>query len=248
MERIRRMFDLNADWMAIAQTLKSDPMLADLVEAEPGLRLPGCWDGFELAVRAILGQQVTVKAATTFAGRMVRAFGRKFSAGTALTHLFPTPEALASADLTQIGLTRARATTIQNLARAVSRREICFEGVVDTESLLAQLREIPGIGEWTAQYVAMRALGEPDAFPVGDIALLRKLDLRDSQQLEKRAEAWRPWRAYAAVYIWSKSGESGVETDKKMSPGAKAPEVSLVGRPPSRSRANSVPRDLQFAD
>jgi AraC family transcriptional regulator of adaptative response / DNA-3-methyladenine glycosylase II len=250
-ERIRRMFDLNADWMAIAATLRTDPLLADLAKAKPGLRLPGGWDGFELAVRAILGQQVTVKAATTFAGRMVKTFGREFSAGSA-THLFPTPEILAAADLTQIGLTRARATSIQGLARAVSRGDISFDGVVNPDVLLAQLREIPGIGEWTAQYVAMRALGEPDAFPAGDIALLRKLGLRHSQQLEERAEAWRPWRAYAAIYLWSMSGSMsgalGVEADKKKSAGAEAGEVSVVAARQSRARANNASKDLQFAD
>jgi AraC family transcriptional regulator of adaptative response / DNA-3-methyladenine glycosylase II len=246
-ERIRRMFDLNADWMAIAATLKTDPLLAELVKAKPGLRLPGGWDGFELAVRAILGQQVTVKAATTFAGRMVKAFGRNVSAGSA-THLFPTPEGLADADLTRIGLTRARAMSIQRLAQAVVRGEISFDGVVDPDVLLAPLREIPGIGEWTAQYVAMRALGEPDAFPTGDIALLRKLGLRDSRQLEERAEAWRPWRAYAAIYLWSMSGEPRVETDKKKSAGGEADEVSVVATRQSRARTNNVPKDLQFAD
>jgi len=251
-ERIRRMFDLNADWMAIAATLKADPLLADLAKAKPGLRLPGAWDGFELAVRAILGQQVTVKAATTFAGRMVKTFGPKFSAGSA-THLFPTPEILAAADLMQIGLTRARATSIQTLARAVSRGEISFDAVVNSNVLVAQLREISGIGEWTAQYVAMRALGEPDAFPAGDIALLRKLGLRHSQQLEERAEAWRPWRAYAALYLWSMSGGSmsdalGVEADKKKSAGAEAGEVSVEAARHSRARGNNASKDLQFAD
>jgi len=248
MERIRRMFDLNADWMAIATTLNTDPALADLLETKPGLRLPGCWDGFELAVRAVLGQQVTVKAATTFAGRMVRAFGQTFSTSTELTHLFPTPKALADADLTGIGLTRARAISVQSLARAVYRREICFEGVVDPEILLARLRNIPGIGEWTAQYVAMRALGEPDAFPAGDLALLRKLGLRHPQELERRAAAWRPWRAYAAVYLWSDASESGAEAHKKKLAAVEAGEGSLLRRPQSRSHANNVPEDLQFAD
>jgi AraC family transcriptional regulator, regulatory protein of adaptative response / DNA-3-methyladenine glycosylase II len=251
-ERIRRMFDLNADWMAIAEILKSDPVLADIISAKPGLRLPGCWDGFELAVRAILGQQVTVKAATTFAGRVAKAFGQKFSAGGALTHLFPTARALADADLTQIGLTRARAVSIQNLARAVCCRKISFEGVVDPEVLLLQLREIPGIGEWTAQYVAMRALGELDAFPVGDIALLRKLDLQDSRQLEKRAEAWRPWRAYAAIYLWSKSGgsmsDASIETDNKKSVGAEVGRASVIATRQSRVRINNASKALQFAD
>jgi AraC family transcriptional regulator, regulatory protein of adaptative response / DNA-3-methyladenine glycosylase II len=217
MERIRQMFDLNADWTAIAGILKADPVLANLIEANPGLRLPGCWDGFELAVRAVLGQQVSVKAATTLAGRMAKALGQTFSADDGLTHLFPTAQVLADADLARIGLTRARATSIRSLARAVCRGEICFEGVVDPNAFLAQLRKIPGIGEWTAQYVAMRALGEPDAFPAGDMGLLRSLDLPDTQELEKRAEAWRPWRAYAAVYLWSCARKSGDEAHKNKS-------------------------------
>ncbi len=244
-ERIRRMFDLNADWMAIATTLNTDPVLSGLLETKPGLRLPGCWDGFELAVRAVLGQQVTVKAATTFAGRLVRAFGETFSSSSDLTYLFPTPKTLAEAELTGIGLTRARAASLQSLARAVYQREICFEGVVDPETLLAQLRGIPGIGEWTAQYVAMRALGEPDAFPAGDLALLRKLGLRHPQELEERAQAWRPWRAYAAVYLWS---DAGVDARSKKVAAVEAGDPSFLARPRSRSRANDAPKDLQFAD
>jgi AraC family transcriptional regulator of adaptative response / DNA-3-methyladenine glycosylase II len=246
-ERIRRMFDLNADWMAIAATLNADPALAHLLETKPGVRLPGCWDGFELAVRAVLGQQITVKAATTFAGRLVRAFGKTFSNRSDLTHLFPTPRALADADLTRIGLTRARAISIQSLARAVHCREISFEGVVDPEILLAPLRRISGIGEWTAQYVAMRALGEPDAFPVGDVALLRKLNLRHSQELEKRAEAWRPWRAYAAVYLWCATGEPGARANKKKPAVMKAGEGSIAETSSPRSRSKNA-RDVQFAD
>jgi AraC family transcriptional regulator, regulatory protein of adaptative response / DNA-3-methyladenine glycosylase II len=243
-ERIRRMFDLNADWMAIATTLNTDPALADLLEMRPGLRLPGSWDGFELSVRAVLGQQVTVKAATTFAGRVVKAVGKAFSTRSGLTHLFPTAKALADADLTGIGLTRAHAISIQSLARAVHRREIFFEGIVDPEVLLGKLRNIPGIGEWTAQYVAMRALGEPDAFPAGDLALLRKLGLRHPQELERRAEAWRPWRAYAAVYLWSDASEE----HKKKPAAVEAGAGVLLKDPQSRPRANDAPEDLQFAD
>ncbi|MGA8223839.1 MAG: AlkA N-terminal domain-containing protein [Candidatus Acidiferrales bacterium] len=202
-ERIRRMFDLNADWQAIAARLRTDPALLRRVEAHPGLRLPGCWNGFELAVRAILGQQITVRGATTLAGRIARAFGQPFAAASGLTHLFPTPEVLADAGLARIGLPAARAATIQALARAVCDGELSFEGIVDTEEFLKRLEEIPGIGAWTAQYVAMRALGEPDAFPSGDLGLLRALSLANPRILEERAEAWRPWRAYAAVYLWT---------------------------------------------
>jgi AraC family transcriptional regulator of adaptative response / DNA-3-methyladenine glycosylase II len=201
-ERIRAMFDLNADWADIVQSLKSDPVLAARVDADPGLRVPGCWDGFELATRAILGQQITVKGATALAGRMVSAFGQPCPGATGLTHLFPSPETLAGVKLADIGLTGARAETIRALARAVCAGKIKFEGVVDSDALLHRLCDIPGIGRWTAQYVAMRALGEPDAFPSADLGLLRALALGTGRELEQRAEAWRPWRAYAAMYLW----------------------------------------------
>jgi AraC family transcriptional regulator of adaptative response / DNA-3-methyladenine glycosylase II len=201
-ERIRTMFDLNADWAAIVQSLRTNPVLATQVDSGPGLRVPGCWNGFELATRAILGQQITVKGATVMAGRMVSSFGKPFSSGNGLTHLFPTPAALADAKLTRIGLTEARAETIRALARAVCDGRLSFEGVVECDAFLKRLCEIPGIGKWTAQYVAMRALGEPDAFPSGDLGLLRAMALGNSRELERHAEDWRPWRAYAAMYLW----------------------------------------------
>jgi AraC family transcriptional regulator of adaptative response / DNA-3-methyladenine glycosylase II len=202
-ERIRSMFDLNADWAAIAKTLKADPVMAAQIEAAPGLRVPGCWNGFELAVRAILGQQVSVKGATTLAGRLVKHFGQKFAGAPGLTHVFPQPHAFADANLTSIGLPRARAETIRALARAIDDGRISFDGAVDSTQFLSNLCEIPGIGKWTAQYVAMRALGEPDAFPSSDLGLLRTLNLSSTRDLETRAEAWRPWRSYAAVHLWN---------------------------------------------
>ena len=176
----------------------------------PGLRVPGCWNGFELAIRAILGQQITVKGATALAGRMVRAFGQPFFAAGDLTHTFPSPEVLATASLASVGLTTARAQTIRLLARAVSDGQIGFHGIVDLDDFLARMCQIPGIGKWTAQYVAMRALGEPDAFPSGDLGLLHATNLRNSRELERRAEAWRPWRAYATMYLWTMNGERGL--------------------------------------
>jgi AraC family transcriptional regulator of adaptative response / DNA-3-methyladenine glycosylase II len=202
-ERIRSMFDLNADWAAIAKTLKADPVMAAQIKAAPGLRVPGCWSGFELAVRAILGQQVSVKGATTLAGRLVKDFGQKFAGAPGLTHVFPQPHAFADANLTSIGLPRARAETIRALARAIDDGRISFDGAVDSTQFLSNLCEIPGIGKWTAQYVAMRALGEPDAFPSSDLGLLRTLNLSSTRDLETRAEAWRPWRSYAAVHLWN---------------------------------------------
>jgi AraC family transcriptional regulator of adaptative response / DNA-3-methyladenine glycosylase II len=202
-ERIRAMFDLNADWAAIMRSLKADPALAKRVHASPGMRVPGCWNGFELAVRAILGQQITVKGATALAGRIAKVFGQPITTAHNLTHLFPQPEVLADANLTSVGLTRARAETIRALARAVCDGHINFAGIVETDAFLTRLCEIPGIGKWTAQYVAMRAIGEPDAFPSGDLGLLRALALQNSRELDQRAEAWRPWRAYAAMYLWN---------------------------------------------
>src|SRR5207245_10066712 len=141
-------------------------------------------------------------------GRIIGNFGRKFSAANGLTHRVPLPEVLAHAKLTSLGLPAARAETIRTLARGVSDGQISFEGIAASEAFLARLCEIPGIGKWTAQYVAMRALGEPDAFPSGDLGLLRALKLRSSPELEQRAEGWRPWRAYAAMYLWSIASKS----------------------------------------
>jgi len=224
-ERIRAMFDLDADWADIVQSLRTDPVLAKRVDAEPGLRVPGCWNGFELATRAILGQQVSVQGATTLAGRMVRTFGLPFHGASGLTHLFPTPEVLATAKLASIGLPRARAESIQALARAVCDGRISFEGIVDSADFLNRLCEIPGIGRWTAQYVAMRALGEPDAFPCGDLGLLRALRLGSPRELEQRGEVWRPWRAYAAMYLWSLASKPKAHGTKSRPP--MAPKTSL---------------------
>jgi AraC family transcriptional regulator of adaptative response / DNA-3-methyladenine glycosylase II len=214
-ERIRRMFDLSADWQSIAARLKTDAELRRRIEGSPGLRVPGCWDGFELAVRAILGQQVTVKGATTLAGRLVTALGRPFATVRGLTHLFPKPEVLAEARLTGLGLTSARAETIRGLARAVCEGRINFEGIVEAETFLGRLCEIPGIGEWTAQYVGMRALGEPDALPTRDLGLLRALALENPRELEARSQAWRPWRAYAAMYLWNVGNHKQTSRRKK---------------------------------
>ena len=202
-ERIRAMFDLNADPAEIARCLVGDPALAERINAAPGIRVPGCWNGFELAVRTILGQQISVKGATTLAGRLATKFGRTFSGPSGLTHFFPPAEVLADANVAVIGLPKARAQTIQALARAVRDRQISFEGIVDTDSFRDQLCTIPGIGKWTAEYVTMRALREPDAFPSSDLGLLRALGLKRASEFERRAEAWRPWRAYAAMYFWS---------------------------------------------
>jgi AraC family transcriptional regulator of adaptative response / DNA-3-methyladenine glycosylase II len=206
-ERIRAMFDLNADWAAIARSLRADPALRRRIQSRPGLRVPGCWNGFELAIRAILGQQVSVKGASTLAGRIARSFGQSFPAANGITHIFPSPRVLADVDLGGIGLPKARAATIRALAHAVSDGRINFEAVVDSADVLRRFREIPGIGDWTAEYVGMRALGEPDAFPASDLGLMRALELTTAREVELRAESWRPWRAYAAMHLWSIAGE-----------------------------------------
>jgi len=206
-ERVRRMFDLHADPGAIDAQLRRDPRLAALVAARPGVRVPGCWDGFELAVRAILGQQVTVKGATTLAGRLVRTFGRRVKiADDGPTRLFPDPAALAEADLTGIGLPARRAAAVSALAHATAESRVVFDGSVEAATLASQLSSIPGIGDWTAQYVTMRAQGDPDAFPETDLGLLRALDCTP-RELRARARRWRPWRAYAAMHLWSRTGD-----------------------------------------
>jgi AraC family transcriptional regulator of adaptative response / DNA-3-methyladenine glycosylase II len=214
-ERIRAIFDLNADWISISETLRTDPTLAEMLQAHPGLRVAGCWDAFELAIRAILGQQVSVKTATTLAARLAHRFGKPVRGPKGLTRLFPEPAVLADAHLGSIGLTAARAHTIRSLARTVFDGKISFTGIVDPERFVEQLCEIPGIGKWTAQYVCLRALGQPDAFPSTDLGLLRAMNLSNPKELERRAEAWRPWRAYAAMYLWRSAVRKSVVRKKK---------------------------------
>lgn len=205
--RVRRIFDLDADPGEIAAHLGRDAVLAPKLRALPGLRVPGAWDGFELTVRAILGQQVSVRGATTLAGRLATRFGRPLDDGSEGLLVFPTAEALAEAPIEEIGLPGARAEAIRGVARATREGELCFEPGVDPVELTRRLTAVRGIGEWTACYVAMRALGEPDAFPAGDL-VLRKAFAKDDapctpKQLREIAEPWRPWRAYAALHVWS---------------------------------------------
>jgi len=207
--RIRRVFDLDADVTAITAHLAKDPRLAPLVAARPGLRMPGAWDGFEMAVRAVLGQQITVTAARRLAGKLVAAHGEPLkSPGAQLTSVFPRPERLAAADLASLGMPRSRAVALSALAAAAATDARLFHPARDLDAAVARLRGLPGIGEWTAQYVAMRALREPDAFPAADVGLLRAMSGPDGNRptplgLLARAEAWRPWRAYAAQHLWS---------------------------------------------
>ncbi len=218
--RIRRVFDLAADPVTIGAHLSQDPVLAPLVAARPGLRVPGAWDGFELAIRAILGQQITVTAATGLAGKLVRAYGEEIADPTVhdlgLTHIFPTPARLAGSDLAAIGMPNARRTALSSLAAAVVADPLIFGPRRSLEEAIAQLRSLSGIGEWTAQYIAMREMREPDAFPAADIGLMRAMTdangVRPSPAaLLAHAEQWRPWRAYAALHLWASGSHPSVE-------------------------------------
>lgn len=207
-QRLRRMLDLDADPQAIADALSNDERLRPLLQARPGLRLPGGWDGFEIAVRAVLGQQVSVAAARTLAARLAGRYGEPLPAafGDGLEHLFPTPDALADADLSAIGLTRARADTLRGMARALLEGRVDFRAERTLDDFTARWVALPGIGPWTAQYIAMRALGHPDAFPSEDLVLQKALPADGSRltakALSARAGAWRPWRAYAVIHLW----------------------------------------------
>ena len=221
-ERIGAIFDLNADWAVIARTLRADLFLAPRVKTEEGVRVPGCWDGFEFVTRAILGQQTQVRTVTMLAGRLAHAFGAPFPAARGLTHLFPTPEVLADADLSRIGLPRAKAATIRAFARAVCDGQIQFAGIVDGDAFLSRLRKIPGIGKWVAQCAAMGVLRDPDGFPSSDLVLRRVADRSSARELEDYSQVWRPWRAYAAMLLWHGADDMSGETASRESGALKA--------------------------
>lgn len=199
--RVKALFDLAADPVLIASHLGA------LATTAPGLRVPGAFDGFEVAVRAILGQQVSVKAATTLMGRLVQTFGTPIQTPVLeLTHLTPTPAqiaALSPQDLIALKILPARARTIIALAQALATDELQLTPYAEIEATLASLKSLPGIGDWTAQYIAMRVLAYPDAFPHSDLWLRRALGVDKPAQVLERAEAWRPWRAYAAMHLWN---------------------------------------------
>jgi AraC family transcriptional regulator of adaptative response / DNA-3-methyladenine glycosylase II len=201
-EQVRRMFDLGADPAVIGEHLGADPLLRRPLAKHPGIRTPGAWDGFELAVRAILGQQVSVRAATTVAGRLASMFGSPVAPDAGLSRVFPTPIQLANAPVERTGVMPSRATTIRCLARRVAEAAISFSSSADRKTTISALEALPGIGRWTAGYIAMRALGEPDAFPSGDLVLRRVTGHLTPRELDRRSEAWRPWRAYAVMLLW----------------------------------------------
>jgi AraC family transcriptional regulator of adaptative response / DNA-3-methyladenine glycosylase II len=208
LQNIRRVFDLDADPESIAAHLGADPLLAPLVARRPGLRLPGGWDGFEMAVRAIIGQQITIVGARQLLGKLVAAHGTRLADGAdGLTHVFPTPDRLIGQDIAALGMPAARGRAIANLAAAVLADPNLFQRGASLEEGIERLCAVPGIGDWTAHYIAIRALREPDAFPASDIGLIRALAEDGVRPPPKavlaRAEAWRPWRAYAAQHLWT---------------------------------------------
>jgi AraC family transcriptional regulator of adaptative response / DNA-3-methyladenine glycosylase II len=194
--RCRRMVDADADPTAVDATLREDPQLAAMVAARPGLRVPGCADGFEVLVRTVLAQQVSVASAHTFARRLVDAYGKPLDApaGT-LTARFPAADALAEATYDGIGLTGGRIKTLRAIAAAHASGDLVLDPSADREETRARLLAMPGVGPWTADYVAMRALGDPDAFPGTDLVLRR-------MAADMTPEQWRPWRSYAAMHLW----------------------------------------------
>ncbi|MCP3103785.1 helix-turn-helix domain-containing protein [Myxococcus sp. K15C18031901] len=206
--RVRRVFDVGADIETIGEHLSRDPFLAPMVALRPGLRAPGAWDGFELAVRAVLGQQVTVEAARRLAGRLVALCSTTKADDTPLSRVFPSPERVAATDLGPLGMPTARKTALKALAEAALADPLLFHPFGTIEEGVARLRAIRGVGEWTAQYIALRALRETDAFPASDVALLRSAATDAGtrptpEALLTRAEPWRPWRAYAAQHLWA---------------------------------------------
>lgn len=209
--RIRQTFDLGADVGAIGAQLSVDPMLSPLVKARPGLRTPGSWDGFEVAMRAVLGQQVTVEAGRRLTEQLVRLCGTRVSADPSEAFVFPTAAQVVQADLSTLKVPRTRAVALASIAAAALDDERLFERLATVEDTVARLSEIRGVGDWTAHYIALRAAGEPDAFPAGDVGLLRsatppgRVRLTPSE-LGRRAENWRPWRGYAAQHLWTAEG------------------------------------------
>lgn len=205
--RVRRMFDLDADLSTIHRHLTVDPLMARLIAERPGLRVPGAWDGLELAIRAVLGQQITVVAAIRLAGKLVAQYGTPLSSALpGVTHVFPQVGVLADADLAALGMPKSRGRTLSGVAQALLDDPRLFEP--GREGGVARLLALHGIGDWTAQYIALRQLREMDGFPNGDVGLINALAALEggpvtARQLLQRAEGWRPYRGYAAQVLWT---------------------------------------------
>lgn len=206
--RLRRVFDLDAEPQRIERDLGRDPLMAGLIAARPGLRVPGGWAAFEQAMRTVLGQQISVAGAMTLAGRMVARHGVPLAPGLStderLTHVFPQPEVIAASDLSSLGMPRARAATLSVMARAILDEPGLLRGDTDLHSWVTRLCQLSGIGPWSAQYLALRQRADADAFPLGDVALIKALRQLEpgGVKLAERALAWQPWRAYAAQHLW----------------------------------------------
>jgi AraC family transcriptional regulator of adaptative response / DNA-3-methyladenine glycosylase II len=219
-ERLQHLFDLTARPDVIVQHFASDSILAHVVAQRPGLRVPGAFDGFELAVRAILGQQITVKAATTIAGRFASAFGESIETPhPVLTHLSPTARRVADATIDEIaslGIIQSRARSILAIATEMESGRLALEPGAHPDAVIAQLVALPGIGPWTAHYVAMRALRWSDAWPTGDIALRNALGRVTARRADELSQPWRPWRSYATLHLWCDASEreDGVITNR----------------------------------
>jgi AraC family transcriptional regulator, regulatory protein of adaptative response / DNA-3-methyladenine glycosylase II len=241
--RLRRVFDLDADTEAIAAHLSRDRTLAPLVRRQHGLRTPGGWDAFEIAIRAILGQQISVAAARGLAAKLVALSTSPLALrDTSLTHAFPTPKQLAAADLSSIGMPAARRAALVALARTAIAQPDLFEAAGTLEESIARLRSIPGIGEWTAQYIALRGLHHPDAFPASDIGILRNAEhlfgkLLSPAQLLARSDQWRPWRGYAAQHLWSASHLSPSPQRSRRRAAAAAPALRIPALHPASAIA-----------
>lgn len=221
-ERVAGMFDVDSDPTAIADCLSRDRLLKGACVRHAGIRLPGAWDPFELAVRAVLGQQISVRAATTMAGRVAARWGDSFMTEHDVDRLFPSPAMLADAPLEETGIIAARAKTIRELAQRVVSGRLVFA----SPAVMGALLDIPGIGPWTAQYIAMRAMQHSDAFPSGDLVLRRVAGHLSARALNARSERWRPWRAYAVMLLWQAAN------DKTTSPlGATDANVDATRRP-----------------
>jgi len=203
-EGARRLFDLDADTEPVARHLAQSELLSGPATARPARRVPGAWDGFELGVRAILGQQVTVKGASTLTGRLVQLLGTPLEEPHGdCTHVFPSADVVAAADPGTLGVPRARGAALAGFAQAVRDGRVRFDRSQSSAELRSVLASLPGIGDWTAQYVALRGLGDPDAFPSSDLGLLHASGAPSPRELARIAEAWRPWRGYAALHLWS---------------------------------------------
>lgn len=218
-EGVARMFDVDTDPALVTHALARDPLLMRACAAHAGIRLPGAWDPFELAVRAILGQQISVRAATTMAGRVAERWGEPIEDATSGLHrLFPSAPRLADAPLEQAGIIPARAGTIRRLAQQVVAGTLAF----DSPAALQSLREIAGVGDWTAQYIAMRALGNADAFPSGDLVLRRVAGDCSARALDAQSDRWRPWRAYAVMLLWQAANDETAASRVTTAPEARS--------------------------